>query len=271
MDGVADRMGFAMAKWFGAKWSGWRPGAETRPPDPSLPFPALPSPDEALCLVGDIHGRADLLDLLLALRAEAFPQTRLICLGDMIDRGPDSAGVLRRLRAEQARGAVCLAGNHEAMLLAFLDAPEAGQGWLAHGGFGTLASFGVFPARGEDAPALRDRLRAAMDAGLETWLRGLPLWWQSGDLVATHAGMDPALPPGIQGARVLQWGHGDFTRHARPDGLWVAYGHVIRETALAEGGRIALDTGAWATGRLSYARIDPARAGEDRLVLGAVS
>lgn len=235
------------------------------------PRRAPPVPDEAVCLVGDLHGRADLLLRFLALRQHHFPQARLVILGDMIDRGEASADVLALLREETATGAVCLAGNHETMLLAFLDDPVThGQRWLAHGGLETLASFGLrgIPRDAADHRQVRDRLRVALGHETEAWLRGLPYLWRSGDLVAAHAALDPSRPAEAQRTEVLTWGHPDFDRMPRRDGLWVAHGHVVVERAFARGGRIALDTGAYATGRLSYALIDPALPEAERMTLG---
>lgn len=234
------------------------------------------APDEAVCLLGDLHGRADLLQRFLKLRAGHFPQHRLVFLGDAVDRGPDSAEVLRLLQQAQSDdlAAVCLAGNHEAMMLDFLDDPggDAGRRWLAHGGLETLASFGLrgVPQDGADRIAARDALRAAMGSATEDWLRHLPRLWQSGNLVAVHAALDPARPPDGQEERSLLWGHPAFGRTARKDGLWVAHGHVIVERAFARRGRIALDTGAYATGMLSYGLIDPDLPGPERLTLAVV-
>ncbi|MFT4150928.1 MAG: metallophosphoesterase [Paracoccaceae bacterium] len=234
------------------------------------------APAEPLCLVGDLHGRSDLLKRFLSLRDHHFPGHRIVFLGDAVDRGHDSAGVLDLLRAQQARepSTLCLAGNHEAMLLQFMDDPAGDQGrrWLAHGGLDTLASFGLrgVPQDGAAREAARDALRAAMGAVTEDWLRNLPRFWQSGNLVAVHAALDPALPPEAQDEQPMLWGHRDFGRKPRPDGLWVAHGHVIVEKAFARQGRIALDTGAYATGMLSYALIDPSLPETERVTLAAV-
>jgi len=233
---------------------------------PMRPPLAPPLPTEPVCLVGDLHGCSDLLRRFLALRKVHFPQARIIFLGDMIDRGPDSAEVLRLVQEEVAQGAVALAGNHEAMFLSYLDQPGQGASWLKYGGFEMITSYGINPAGG-DPQDLRDRLRAAMGAETEAWLRALPLYWQSGNLVAVHAGMDPALPPAGQEVTVLQWGHRDFGRRLRPDGLWVAHGHNVVDQAFAHAGRIALDTGAYATGRLSFAVIEPALPEVERLTI----
>ncbi|WP_233352462.1 metallophosphoesterase [Pseudogemmobacter humi] len=216
--------------------------------------------------MGDLHGRADLLERFLATRETHFPAARIVFLGDMIDRGPDSAAVLARVRQEVAKGAVALAGNHEAMFLAFLDRPEQSRFWLKHGGFEMAASYGL-DAGGLAPEELHARISGAMGDEMLAWLRALPLVWQSGNLVAVHAGLDPALPVAMQEAGVLQWGHRDFGRVPRRDGIWVAHGHTVTERAFARAGRIALDTGAYATGRLSFVAVDPALPESERLMI----
>jgi serine/threonine protein phosphatase 1 len=224
----------------------------------------LPRPDTPVCVVGDVHGRADLLEILLD-RIAAEPgagAARIVFAGDLIDRGPASAAVLARVQGlVQAGRAAAVMGNHEAMLLEFLDASgEAGPRWLANGGDATLASFGLSPwTRGADGggmAALAGGLRRAMPAGQEAWLRALPAFWRAEGLAVCHAGADPARAIEAQDRAVLLWGHRDFGRRPRADGIWIAHGHVIRPGVEARAGRIATDTGAFATGRLSAAWID---------------
>ena len=242
---------------------------------PAVAVPPMPplAPGEPLCLLGDLHGCAELLDRFLALRARHFPGHRLVALGDAIDRGPDSPAVIARLRAECARGAVCLMGNHEEMLIGFLDDPVgAGRRWLDHGGLETLAGFGLrgLPARPEERVGARDALRARMGAETEAWLRDLPASWRSGNLVAVHAGLDPDLPPERQKRRNPIWGHPGFLARPRSDGLYVAYGHTVVDRAHMRAGRLALDTGAYATGILSYALVDPAAPPHERVTFATV-
>ncbi len=227
---------------------------------PVPPFDAPLRPDEPLALIGDVHGCDLLLARLLEDIETLVPDHRVVVLGDMIDRGDDSAAVLRRLMA--LPGSVCLRGNHEDMLLRYLDEPErAGRGWLRNGGLQTVASFGVPGlSLGAGPEALRDaaeRLRDAMGQDMLAWLRGLPLSWRSGNVLATHAGADPRRSPEDQDETVLLWGHPRFEAEPRRDGVWVVHGHVIRPDPSAEGGRIAVDTGAYATGRLTMAIIRP--------------
>lgn len=212
-----------------------------------------PIPDEPLLIIGDIHGRADLLSKALKQR-----HCKTVLVGDYIDRGEDSATVLRTLM--QTPDLICLIGNHEEMLLAFLSDPARhGPRWLRYGGLQTLASFGVSGTM-ETSPApqmekARDQLVAAMGPDLIAWLRALPSFWQSGNVAVVHAGADPAVAIDAQDTQALRWGHPDFETKPREDGVWVVHGHTIVDAPVAQAGRINVDTGAYATGRLTTAVI----------------
>ncbi|MCQ0090497.1 metallophosphoesterase [Roseovarius sp. M141] len=229
-------------------------------------FSALPRPDIPTCIVGDLHGRMDLLERMLdaiSARADAGPY-RVIFVGDLIDRGPQSAEILSHLAALCAAApdrVICLMGNHERMMLDFIDDPvRCGPRWLANGGNETLISFGLSPWARRDGINAAERLKvlaaglvAAMPGEGAHWLANLPLSWCEGALAVTHAGADPARGIADQTAETLLWGHPAFSRQPRRDGLWVAHGHTIVEKAASRSGRIAVDTGAWRTGRLSAA------------------
>ncbi|WP_319637513.1 metallophosphoesterase family protein [Roseitranquillus sediminis] len=206
--------------------------------------------------MGDVHGRADLLRQMLERSEEAAPDAVLVTVGDYVDRGPDSREVLDILGA--SGDLVALRGNHEDMLLRFLDDPEAeAPRWLRNGGRATLASFGVpDPKEASELSETAKALRAALGA-TEAWLRALPPAWLSGDVFVTHAGADPARPPEDQEHEVMTWGHPLFSHRARSDGLWVARGHRIRWRPSARHRRIQVDTGAWRTGRLTAALVRP--------------
>lgn len=250
---------------------------------PARQYPPLIGPSEPLCIVGDIHGRSDLLDKLVRqlCNLPSVATMRVVLVGDFIDRGPDSAGVLERLRDWMIRPAPfakvhCLMGNHERMMLDFLENPALhGPQWLANGGDATLQSFGLSPyhrsgsARGRplsDAPAplsaemrltaLRDALQQVMPTGLQGWLEARPTLWQEGPLVIAHAGLDPSSPIARQTAQNLLWGHPDFLTRQRADGVWVGHGHTITATAKADQGRISVDTGAYRTGCLTAAVLE---------------
>lgn len=230
-----------------------------------------PQPDRPVYVVGDIHGRIDLLDRLLGL-IDADAATlgdgatpMLVLVGDYIDRGDESAAVLSRafaLQSERPGDVVCLLGNHEKMMLDFIDTPAKGPRWLRNGGLQTLMSLGLggILADGmseEELSALSVDLHCALPDGVEDWLRSLPLAWSSGNLWVTHAGADPSVAMPDQTQRVMLWGHRDFDVLPREDGQWVAHGHFVFDKPSAEDGRIATDTGGVYTGRLTAARIVP--------------
>ena len=237
---------------------------------PARPAPMPPlRPEQRLCIVGDLHGRIDLLDSLLmqmdqeAGRREAVD--KLVFLGDYIDRGETSAQVLHRLHAlsrNSPEHVVCLRGNHEQMLLNFLDTPQKeGRAWLRNGGLQTLASFGVGHLSETAGPqalvTARDRLRGQLPDGLENWLRTLPLTYRSGNLCAVHASLDPSLALSDQPERALLWGSAQVGNARRADELWVIHGHTVVDEPMVNNGVISIDTGAYATNLLSAALIDP--------------
>jgi serine/threonine protein phosphatase 1 len=228
--------------------------------------PDLPRPQTPTYVVGDLHGRADLLELMLELIDAHIGGTggqdpRLVFVGDYIDHGPDSAAVLARLQElseDFPQNVICLMGNHERMLLDTLGDPALrGPRWLREGGHATLQSYGIDPtALIEGAtPALWAETATAMAEAMgpqtKSWLAACPLSWQSGNLWVVHAGADPARPMTDQTARVLLWGHPEFDSMPRADEAWVAHGHVVGDSPMLRDGRISLDTGAWSTGQLS--------------------
>lgn len=227
-----------------------------------------PFPDRPVCVIGDVHGRADLLDRMRDRIASLDPsgQARRILVGDLIDRGPASAEVLKTVRALSESGPghwTCLAGNHERMMLDFLGDPvRHGLGWLMSGGEATLRSCGLSPpsSRNRDAAliALADDLAAALGAGMITWLRDRPLIWQEGALVVSHAGIDPCRPLADQDEAALLWGQriAGRRRHHETAGLWSVQGHVVHDHPVMRGRTIHVDTGAWSTGRLSAAWLE---------------
>lgn len=229
--------------------------------------PPLPRPDRPICVVGDLHGRADLLDMMLALIA-AEPDggvVQVVFVGDLIDRGPDSAGVLSLVHAlamAEPQRFFCVMGNHERLLLAFLVAPDGrAKRWLYGGGVATLRSFGLASRRPEGADfaahsqVLAQSLHDALLPDLLPWIKALPLYWQGQGLAVVHASAVPDRPMADQPETALLLGH-PAARTARGDGLWIAHGHVIVPDVRITPGRIALDTGAYRTGRLSGIWLD---------------
>ena len=232
---------------------------QTRPAPPPL---HRAQPQAPLYVVGDIHGRDDLLGpLLRRIHEDAAGKPHdLVFVGDYVDRGDQSAVVMARLFALRTQPHVTfLLGNHEKMMLDFLDDPEGRAGrWFRYGGLQTLASFGIGGVT-ETAPSgalrkARDAFRKALGP-VEAWLRGLDRGFVSGNVAVVHAALDPALPLDAQNPRTLIWGHPEFGSTPRRDGLWVVHGHSIVERPKAEGGVVSIDTGAYASGRLTAAAI----------------
>lgn len=215
------------------------------------------APETGFYAIGDIHG----CDGLLAQALQKVPgDLPIVCLGDYVDRGASSAQVLHRLM--RRTDIHCLGGNHEEMLLNFLDSPlDFGVRWLRLGGSATLTSFGIPTVSKDvetvDLKATAQALRHAMGSEMIAWLRQRPLMFRSGNVVAVHAGMDPARSVEDQLRRDLIWGHPAFLKSPRTDGIWVVHGHFITEAPTARTGRVAIDTGAYSTGRLTVARITP--------------
>ena len=229
------------------------------------------APEQPLLIVGDLHGSFDLLgkclkdvDVFVESReAELHGIPRLVLVGDYIDRGEQSARVLEwlfTLQKDLPDNVTCLMGNHERMMLEFLDDPAGrGQRWLRNGGLQTLASYKIGGVREqsdfEELTEASHALEAALPDGMLEWLRNLPLMYQSGNICVTHAGMDPHLAPEDQSSQVLLWGHKEFMTTPRRDGLWVVHGHtIVREPQIAPS-RISIDTGAYHSGRLTVAAI----------------
>ncbi len=228
-------------------------------------FDAPIRPDIPFFAVGDVHGCDRLLDRLLKrLDGVNHPEALLVMMGDYVDRGEETARALRRLVVlSRAAGELmhCMMGNHEQMLLDMLDDPVThGPRWLRHGGLQTLASYRaqMSPQDRSDKAwyAMRDQLAAKMGDDTIRWLQDLPLYWQNGNVAAVHAGADPALPIADQESRSLLWGHPDFERKTRDDGLWIVHGHSIVASPQPVAGRIPTDTGAYATGILSAALVE---------------
>lgn len=215
--------------------------------------------------IGDLHGRHDLLLRLIDRIADdaAIDETppTLVFLGDYIDRGEnarDTVDTLLALSQHAEIETVFLMGNHEQMLLRFLSNPAAGARWLEFGGLQTLLSYGVGGVGDLRSKAGAERIRGALIDALGPhleFIEGLRMSHRAGNLFFAHAGADPALPVEEQDVVTLLWGCRAFLESERSDGVWVVHGHFVVDQPVAERGRIAVDTGAYFTGRLTAARI----------------
>lgn len=221
-----------------------------------------PNPKEDLAVVGDVHGQLGCLDAMIDHLNDKAPDARWIFVGDLIDRGEQSAEVLEAIHAlETTRpNTVVILGNHEEMMLSFLRNPEeTGNRWMRHGGLQTMASYGALHLSQNNTPeALRqahEYLLNVIPSELEDWLSNRPRVFQSGNVVVVHAGADPSLPIESQKHQALTWGHARFQQQPRQDGLWVVHGHTIVDVPQESNGVISVDTGAYATDRLTAAFI----------------
>jgi serine/threonine protein phosphatase 1 len=213
-------------------------------PRPERPAPAA---DGLFCAVGDVHGSLAKVRELVARceqRAGGVPVT-FVFLGDYIDRGADSAGVVRYLMELQSRlgpRAIALKGNHEAMALDVCDGISPESYWRSQGGQATLRSYGVGHA--QDLP----------EANLN-WFRSLPLSYDDGRRFYVHAGIDPAVPLDAQRERDLIWIREPFLSDRRDYGRLIVHGHTPLETGEPDlrANRLNLDTGAVFGGPLSAA------------------
>lgn len=211
--------------------------------------------------VGDVHGRLDLLTILLdRIRADDLnrgpAETRLVMLGDVIDRGPDSAGVVERLRSgvPGLPAVEALMGNHEEVLVRLLDAPELGLlvQFLRIGGYQTLESYGV-PERMLELPELYSPAEL-LEAVPEThcaWFRAMGDSVQVGDYLFVHAGIRPAVPLEEQQPADLRWIRAPFLKSDADHGVTVVHGHTITDAPELRPNRIGIDTGAYSTGVLT--------------------
>ena len=233
------------------------------PSAPKIPFTAEIAPEERFFVIGDIHGCQEILESLIEQIDAIDANAKIICVGDYIDRGERSADVLRYLHEmskERGDRLVCLRGNHEDMFLSFLEDPDKhGSRWLRYGGLQTVASFGDVGLDTGNLPGMRDDGIKSMGPELLSWVQNLSLSFRSGNVAVTHAGADPAIELEYQSSHVLMWGHPDVQKINRSDGVWVVFGHVIQDQPSAEQGVIATDTGAYATGRLTAAEIQPGK------------
>ncbi|MGQ0676772.1 MAG: metallophosphoesterase family protein [Rhodospirillales bacterium] len=227
-------------------------------------------PYDRLYAIGDIHGRIDLLDRLYqeirADAAKAPPGRRLVVhLGDYVDRGHDSRGVIERVMAPGLAGfeTVALLGNHDLMMREFLVDPiAAGPGWLHNGAAATLESYGVDPPLAfEDLPRARDALARALPPPHRAFLQNLVHYHAVPPYLFVHAGIRPGVPLERQSLDDLVWIREEFMDSEADHGFVVVHGHSILPAPELKRNRIGIDTGAWRTGRLTAAALGagPAR------------
>jgi serine/threonine protein phosphatase 1 len=224
--------------------------------------PAAPRAPEGMRIyvVGDVHGRLDLLDI-LADRIEADARSAqgldvgTIFVGDYIDRGPASAAVLEKLSSSAfPTPIIALRGNHEEVLLKFLDDENVLDSWRNFGGLETLHSYGVPVAdamRGGGYDKAREAFLRALPAKHLEFLQQTLLSTQLGDYFFAHAGVKPGVPLDQQVSNDLLWIREEFLRHEGAFGKVVVHGHTPVEKPDFRHNRINVDTGAYASSTLT--------------------
>ena len=239
----------------------------TLTPQERLRQPMLPE-GRLLYAVGDIHGRSDLLRGLLDDISEDAASSRgtaaktLVFLGDYVDRGPDSKGVIDILVTGLPDGfdAHFLKGNHEALLLGFLYGATPLEHWRVNGGDATMISYGVNIARlrrwGASDNEWRSAFAEALPAAHLAFFKALELSVSVGDYLFVHAGLRPGVPLSAQGESDLIWIRGPFLDHTGSFGEIVVHGHTPGEEPVMRPNRIGIDTGACFTGRLTALRLE---------------
>lgn len=215
-----------------------------------------------LYAVGDIHGRADLLrvmhDLISADAGSAGECRKVVVyLGDYVDRGENSRQVIDLLLENPLPDFenVYLMGNHEEMLLDFLDDTDVASQWMQNGGGATLFSYGVGMPGGAGGTTRNQVIQAQLMENLPgahlEFLRGLKMYHEAGGYLFVHAGISPEVPFLEQGAEDLLWIRDDFLNSEADFGKCVVHGHSIVPEPVILSNRIAIDTGAFYSNRLT--------------------
>ena len=240
--------------------------------------------------VGDIHGRLDLFSALVdaieaddaAACARTGPaDTTVVLLGDLIDRGPDSAGVLGLAREwRNHRRVRILCGNHEEMLLQSFDNVEVLRHFLRHGGRETVLSFGIDEAAYVEATfeQVQAMMHAAVPQAALDFVASYEDVVRIGDYAFVHAGVRPGVPLDAQKQADLRWIRESFLASAATHEAVIVHGHTISEAVELCPNRIGIDTGAYLSGVLTALclegasrRLIEARGGADGITIGHVS
>lgn len=219
-------------------------------------FDSKPPPGTRVYAIGDIHGQKARLEALhrrIQQDADGASEARrvLVYVGDFVDRGPDSVGVLGMLIDDPLPGFECvyLKGNHEDYMLRFLDGDiEAGAGWFNFGGGATLTSYGIDTQdKWPDFTVLVEwqaGLSRAVPAKHRDFLDALDLSHVEGDYAFVHAGVRPGKPLAAQDAQDLMWIRDEFFNSRADHGHVIVHGHSVTPKAVSRANRIGIGTGA---------------------------
>lgn len=227
-------------------------------PPPEEASPAIP-PGERIYAIGDIHGRLDLFEaLIVAIETQEATlrqaRTSIVLLGDLVDRGPDSAMVVETARQWSKRRVIhILCGNHEEMFLRALTDKKVLRHFLRFGGAETLASYGVGKKFMKQAKLaeIQQRMVEMVPQDHLDFIAGFKDRVEVGDYLFVHAGIDPARPLDDQKRQDLRWIREPFLSHQKPFGAIVVHGHTISDRVEERSNRIGIDTGAYNSGKLT--------------------
>jgi serine/threonine protein phosphatase 1 len=233
--------------------------------------PSLPA-ELRIYAIGDIHGCLDLLNELLArissdvaLRPTVRPL--YVFLGDYIDRGTSSRETIDRLIEHgKTHESVFLKGNHELIAIKCLSDRGLFDQWLRLGGLETLVSYGVPAetlANGKQIAELQSAFHGALPQAHFRFFRDLKNSFECGDFFFAHAGVRPNVELSRQKENDLLWIRGEFLSSNEDFGKIVVHGHTPTREIEVGPNRINIDTGAFATGRLSCLVLE----GEDLSVI----
>ncbi|MEL6646839.1 MAG: metallophosphoesterase family protein [Pseudomonadota bacterium] len=202
-----------------------------------------------ILVVPDIHGHKQQLDRVLALADAQFGKDApIVFLGDLVDRGPDSCGVIEALirGIDAGRNWTVICGNHDQLFLEYIDggdpATPGGLSWLHErmGGRETLASYGAEEITGRD----RAKIVSHIPVHHSDFLRALPLVHQVDEALFVHAGIRPGVPLKAQLPQDLTWIRGEFLNDPRDHGPLIIHGHTPVDAPTHYGNRVNLDAGA---------------------------
>jgi serine/threonine protein phosphatase 1 len=235
-------------------------------PKQQRPLPAVP-PGERVYAIGDIHGRLDLFAALIRAieqddAARERAEVTVVLLGDLIDRGPHSAGVLKAVRLWQGvRDIRIVCGNHEEMFLASFDNLNTFRGFMQYGGRETVMSYladveAFLSADFEEAQTMMNEIVPREDI---EFIAGFEDFVLIGDYLFVHAGVRPGQPLMEQNLQEMRWIREPFLSHSGWHEHMVVHGHTISDEPEITHNRIGIDTGAYHSGRLTALALEADR------------
>lgn len=239
-------------------------GAESKPRNAAASTPE----NTRIYAIGDVHGRLDLLEELSeqihqdAKVSGSGKSVVVVFLGDYVDRGMDSRGVIEFLISDPFPefSTVFLKGNHEQAILDFMKDPAFGSTWKYYGGLETLHSYGLMNALSatspEDFQEVADEFKGILPSSHLNFLKNLPVRETIGDYCFVHAGMRPGIPLDRQVEEDMLWIRDSFLSSKHDFGKVIIHGHTPTETPVTARNRIGIDTGAYMTGVLTALVLD---------------